>query len=391
MELKNAKVAIVHDWLTGMRGGEKCLEVFCELFPSATLFTLVHKKGSVSHTIEEMDVRPSFLQRIPGVLDRYRSFLPLFPVAIESFDLKDYDLVLSSSHCVAKGAKRHDGALHICYCYTPVRYAWKFFDEYFSGEKPLKKRLISMVMGYMRRWDIASNKRIDNFVAISDNVRGRIREYYGRDADVIYPPADVADHADIKDGSEGYYLIVSALVPYKRVDLAIEAFNCTGKKLIIIGSGNVADSLRKLAGDNIEFRGWLSDEEMAEYYTGCRALIFPGEEDFGIVPVEAQAYGKPVIAYGAGGVKETVMPLAGDWRPGMPVRATGVFFEEQTADALNAAINIFEAGPEAFDPAVIRENAMRFNRDRFKREIHEYLLGKWEEHTIGSGDGARKK
>jgi len=391
MELKNAKVAIVHDWLTGMRGGEKCLEVFCELFPSATLFTLVHKKGSVSRTIERMDVRPSFLQRIPGALDGYRSFLPLFPAAIESFDLKDYDLVLSSSHCAAKGAKRPDGALHVCYCYTPVRYAWKFFDEYFSGERPLKKRLISLVMGRIRRWDLASNKRIDNFVAISDNVRGRIREYYGRAADVIYPPADITDRSDVKAVSGDYYLIVSALVPYKRVDLAIEAFNRTGKKLLIIGSGNVADSLMELAQDNIEFRGWASDAELSEYYAGCRALIFPGEEDFGIVPVEAQAYGKPVIAYGAGGATETVVPLAGDWRPGISARATGVFFPEQTADALNAAIERFEESPGAFDPAVIRENAMRFNRDRFKREIHDYLLGKWEEHTAGRGGGARKK
>ena len=245
-------------------------------------------------------------------------------------------------------------------------------------------------MGGIRRWDLASNKRIDNFVAISDNVRGRIREYYGRDAEVIYPPADVTVRGEIQAVSGDHYLIVSALVPYKRVDLAIEAFNRTGKKLVIIGSGNVADSLKKLAGNNIEFRGWVSDAEMSGYYAGAKAIIFPGEEDFGIVPVEAQAYGKPVIAYGAGGVTETVVPLAAEWRSGMTARATGVFFREQTADALNAAIERFEASPEAFDSAVISENASRFNRDRFKREIQEHILRMWKEHTALHEGGQKK-
>ena len=368
--MNNTKIAIVHDWLTGMRGGEKCLEVFCELFPQADVFTLVHNKGSVSPVIEKMNIKTSFLQSFPGISSKYRSFLPLFPSAIESFDLKGYDIVLSSSHCVAKGVKSPPGALHICYCYTPVRYAWKFFDEYFSGENPLKQWVIRRVVNRLKKWDLASNKRIDNFVAISDNIKDRIRDYYSRDADVIYPPVDISSAGAHAQGGDSY-LIVSALVPYKRVDLAVEAFNKNGKPLVIIGSGGELDSLKNKAGDNIEFRGWVTSEEISEAYDKCRALIFPGEEDFGIVPVEAQDHGRPVIAYAAGGILETVIPFGENEKP------TGVFFNEQTPDALNAAISTLEDNREVFDPEEIRKNAGRFNRERFKREIRDYVQTKY--------------
>ncbi|MGB3241614.1 MAG: glycosyltransferase [Candidatus Omnitrophota bacterium] len=365
--MSKMKVAIVHDWLTGMRGGEKCLEVFCELYPDATLFTLVHNKGSVSPVIENMDIRTSFLQKFPGVSENYRSFLPFFPAAAESFDLSGYDLVLSSSHCAAKGVKSPPGALHVCYCYTPMRYAWTFFDEYFSGENPVKRWMISMVINRLKRWDIASNKRIDYFIAISDNVKNRIAQIYDREADVIYPPAEVYPEEG-QEGDRGYYLIVSALVPYKRVDIAVKAFNETGKPLVIIGKGTDLERLKEISNGNITFRGWVSDRELQGYYAGCSALVFPGVEDFGIVPVEAQAHGKPVIAYAKGGALETVN------------NATGVFFNEQTVPAINSAIETFEKNKSAFNPEKIRQNAQRFNRDRFKREIKDYVETKWREH-----------
>ncbi|MCK5450494.1 MAG: glycosyltransferase [Candidatus Omnitrophica bacterium] len=374
------KVAIVHDWLTGMRGGEKCLEVFCELFPEAPIYTLLHEEGSVSRTIENMDIRTSFLQKIPGISKKYRWFLPIFPLAIGSFDLSGYDLVISSSHCIAKGAKRSPDALHICYCYTPMRYAWEFFDDYFSKENLVKRYLISGVLNSLKRWDINSNKRVDYFVAISDNIKDRIKRHYNTDAEVIYPPVDIADVSyDNKKGD--YYLIVSAFVPYKRIDLAIKAFNETKRKLIVVGDGPDRDNLRNsVLNENIEFPGWVDANSLKECYAGCKALIFPGEEDFGIVPVEAQSFGKPVIAYAKGGVLETVTPFLENKE-----NATGVFFNEQTVGSLNKAIDIFENNEEKFIPLKIKDNAKRFNRNRFKREIQEYIRTKWVEHNMVHG------
>ncbi|MCK4851563.1 MAG: glycosyltransferase [Candidatus Omnitrophica bacterium] len=375
-----------------MRGGEKCLEVFCELFPEAALFTLLHRKGSVSPVIEGMDIRTSFLQKIPGICRHYRNFLPLFTVAIERFDLSGYDLVLSSSHCVAKGARKPDGALHICYCYTPARYAWKFFNTYFAAENPVKRRVIAYVMDRFRKWDLGSNKKVDHFLAISDNVRKRIKEFYSRDADVIYPPVHIvpgsvrtdpgknAGRDTVKNG-QGYYLIVSAMVPYKCVDLAIKAFNRSGRRLVIIGTGSDLPGLRKSAADNVTFLGWAGEKELGDHYSGCAALVFPGEEDFGIVPVEAQSYGKPVIAYGRGGVLETVIPLREHGRRDNGESPTGVFFHEQTVEALNHAIDRFEKNRRLFKPGRLRENALRFNRDRFKREIRDYIEAKLEIHA----------
>jgi len=371
--MNNIKIAIVHDWLTGMRGGEKCLEVFCELFPNATVFTLLHEEGSVSGIIENMEIKTSFLQKIPGISRNYRKFLPLFPAAIESFDLSGYDLVLSSSHCAAKGIKSPKGSLHVCYCYTPVRYVWTFFDEYFSRENPLKRRVISYFANRIKSWDLKTNKNIDYFIAISHNVQNRIKEYYNRDSDVIYPPVSINELAPTSNLDEGYYLIVSALVPYKKVDLAIEAFNKNGKKLIVIGNGNDYNHLSSIAKSNIEIKGWVDSKELQDYYSKCSALIFPGEEDFGIVPVEAQSYGKPVVAYEKGGALETVVPFADE-------KATGVFFNEQTIESLNEAIDVFERNRNSFNAEHIKENAHKFNRDRFKEEIKCYVENKWQMH-----------
>ena len=375
--INNIKVALVHDWLTGMRGGEKCLEVFCELFPEATVFTLIHKKGSVSAKIENMEIKTSFLQKIPGIEKTYRNFLPLFPRAIESFDLSEYDLVLSSSHCVAKGIKRPKGALHLCYCHTPVRYAWKFFNEYFSKEHPLKRWIISKVVKNLKKWDMRANDRVDQFIAISEYIQSRIKDYYNRSSDVIYPPVDVVS-CTLSTEQKGYYLIVSALVPYKRIDLAIEAFSISGKPLVVIGIGSDSDRINSMAKglDNITLKGWVPDEALKSYFAGAKALIFPGDEDFGIVPLEAQAYGKPVIAFAAGGALETVVPLSLEIA-GVKKAPTGVFFKEQTSEALNKAIDIFEGNFSEFCPKKIRQNALSFSRDRYKTEIEEYVLQKW--------------
>lgn len=359
------RVAIVHDWLTGMRGGEKCLEVFCELFPDATLFTLLHNKGSVSKTIEAMKIKTSFIQNLPASAASYRNYLPLFPKAIESFDLRGFDFILSSSHCVAKGAKVPRGAMHICYCYTPMRYAWLFFQEYFGKAGIVKRKLIQQALKYLQKWDLEANEEVDFFIAISDNIKNRIKEIYGREAEVIYPPVETG-RFELSAGDKGFYLIVSALVPYKRIDIAVEAFKSLGERLVIIGSGNCERDLKKIAqdSDNIEFLGWVDDAQAADYYRNCRALIFPGEEDFGIVPVEAQAAGKPVIAFARGGALETVTP------------DTGVFFFEQSPEALKKAVLEFQEKKDKFNPQVIRGNALRFSRETFKKKIADFIRQK---------------
>ena len=364
------RTAIIHDWIMSMRGGEKCLEAFRELFLDATIFTLVHKKGVASKTIENMKIKTSFIQHLPNITSWYRNYLPLFPMAIESFDLTGYDLILSSSHCVAKGIRVPEGAKHICYCYTPMRYIWFFFNEYFGNENIIKRKFISSITKRLRSWDLRTNKNVDYFLAISDNVRDRIRLIYDRDADVIYPPVDIRNFS-VSRKDKGFYLIVSGLVPYKRIDLAIEAFNNTGRKLVIIGTGNVEKKLQAKAGKNIEFIGHADTSALKEFYSNCSAVIFPGEEDFGIVPVEAQACGKAVIAYGKGGALETIVPL--DARK---PEATGVFFYEQTPEALIEAINIFEKNKDKFIPESIRENSMKFDRDIFKQSIKEYIEDK---------------
>jgi glycosyltransferase involved in cell wall biosynthesis len=365
------RVAIVHDWLTGMRGGEKCLEVFCELFPEADIFTLLHIKGSVSDTIESMSIKTSFIQHLPKASAKYRSYLPLFPRAIESFDLSGYDLILSSSHCVAKGIKKPKEALHICYCYTPMRYAWMFYDEYFGKLNIINKISVKLILKKLRQWDLKTNEGVDFFIAISDNIRNRISSCYGRDACVIYPPVETEKFRLSKENDD-FYLMVSALVPYKRVDLAIEAFNRNRKRLVIIGTGNAELKLREKAEGDIEFLGWLDDSDIAQYYKSCKALIFPGEEDFGIVPVEAQACGKPVIAYAKGGALETVVGING-------YGTTGVFFYEQTPEALSEAIEAFEKNADKFNPEKIRDNALRFDRNIFKDNISRYIQEKIDE------------
>lgn len=358
------KVALVHDWLTGMRGGENVLEIFCEMFPQADLYTLIHIKGSVSTTIEDRTIHTSFLQHIPGVEKKYRWFLPLMPAAIGSFRLEGYDLVLSSSHCVAKGIDP-GGAPSLCYCFTPMRYAWDMYGDYFNRRRfsPVTLAAIGAVMPYLRRWDVGTSSRVDRFIGISSHVRERINRHYDRDADVIYPPVDV-DFYTPGDGAKEGYIVVSAFAPYKRVDLAVEAFNRMGKPLHIVGGGEDDGRLRGAAGSSITFESGASRERLRELYRKSAALIFPGEEDFGIVPVEAMACGTPVIAYGKGGAMETVIPL------GVP-NPTGVFFEQQTVEGLIEAVRRFEAERNVFHTAALRKNAERFSKAVFVERISE--------------------
>lgn len=362
------KTAIVHDWLTGMRGGEKCLEVICELYPDADLFTLLYRRGHLSPAIEGMKIRTSWIQNLPGREIYYRHLLPFFPSAVESFDLSPYDLVLSSSHCVAKGAVTAPGSLHLCYCYTPMRYAWDQYEQYFGAHRvgPAKRMVIAPIIARLQRWDAATAGRVDSYAAISSHVARRIKKYYNREAEVIYPPVDVSSFA-VSEHKGDYYLMVNALAPYKRVDIAIEAFNGLERELRIIGAGQDRERLEKLAGKNIHFLGWVSREELAQQYSSCRALVFPGEEDFGITPLEAQACGRPVIALGRGGVCETVRPY------GKAENPTGVFFERQEAAALEEAVRFFEEHEGEFSPEAIRASVLSFDRPRFKKEFAAFV------------------
>ena len=369
------RVALVHDWLTGMRGGERCLEVFCELFPEADLFTLLHVPGSVSPVIEARRIVTSFIQRMPDARRRYRHYLPLFPAAIRGLDLSGHDLLLSSSHAVAKGARVPPGALHVCYCFTPMRYVWDLYDEYFGPRAGLATRLLMPpVAAALRRWDRRTAAGVHHFVAISRFVADRIRRAYGRQADVIYPPVDVSRFR-VEESPGDFYLVVSALTPYKRVDLAVEAANRLGRRLVIVGTGPEEGRLRAMAGHTVELLGWRDDAETAELYARCRALIFPTLEDFGITPLEAMAAGRPVIALGQGGALETVVP------PGGSEPATGLFFERQNAESLVAAIRRFESGSIRFEPKALRRRAEAFDRPLFMERMERYLAARWQEHA----------
>jgi glycosyltransferase involved in cell wall biosynthesis len=382
MQRREVRVALVHDWLTGMRGGERCLEVFCEIFPGADLFTLVHRRGAVSPTIERVTIHTSWLQSLPWATTYYRHLLPFFPLAIRQFQLTGYDLVLSSSHAVAKGARRDGSPLHVCYCFTPMRYIWDQSPVYFPRTRfsPVSWALLQALFRYLRSWDVKTAGGVDEFVAISNHIAAKIRAYYNRPAHVIPPPVDCGfftpDSSPQQHGAS-FYLVVSALVPYKRVDIAVAAFNRLRLPLVVIGVGPERSKLERHASSSVTFLGWQPDAVVRDYYRQCEALIFPGEEDFGIVPLEAQACGKPVIALGKGGALETVIPLHSTTREAMPCRSpTGVFFDEASVDALCEAVSMCQRHTAAFDPVAIRQHALHFDRPEFKTRITTFLADK---------------
>jgi len=361
------KVALVHDWLVTHRGGERVLDALCEVLPGADIYTLVHKPGTQTPAIESRRIFTSFLQHIPGIHARYRHFLPLMPSAIESLRLQErYDLVLSSSHCVAKGLRTPRGTPHLSYVHAPMRYMWDLFDDYFGpGRARLPVRAAAhAVRPWLRRWDRRTAADVSRFIANSRHVAAKVRRFWGREASVIHPPVALERFAQMPlegGGQGGYFLWLGAFAPYKRLDIALEAFRELGAPLWVVGTGQEASRLgaRPLPA-NIRFLGNVSDEALPALYRDARALIFTPEEDFGITPLEAQATGRPVIAYGRGGALETV------------TERTGLFFAEQTPSALAAAVRRFDGWEPGFRPEEARAQAARFSRAAFQRAmLHE--------------------
>ncbi len=360
------RTAVVHDWLNGMRGGEKVLEAILPLVPDPTIFTLFHVPGSVSPEIERRPIRASWLNRLPLARRGYRNYLPLFPSAVESFDLSGFDLVVSSSHCVAKGAIAPRGVPHLCYCHTPVRYAYEQFDLYFPAGRTRLRALKAAAIARLRRWDVATANRPNRYLANSSAVAARIARHYGREAEVCPPPVDVEFFrpSDPPDDRDDFLLAVGALVPYKRFDVAIEAARALGRRLVLVGGGPEHDRLAALAeGARVELRSAVSREELRRLYRTCAAYVQPGEEDFGIAAVEALACGAPVVALGRGGVRDIV-------RPG----ENGVLAEEDGAAALADAVR--QAKRAGFDYTRLRSTALPFRPERFAAAFRG-ALGEW--------------
>jgi glycosyltransferase involved in cell wall biosynthesis len=351
------RVALVHDWLTGMRGGEKVLEAFCALFPGAPIFTLLHVKGSVSPAIESHPIRQAFTGRLPLARRFYRYYLPLFPVAVECFDLDGYDLVISTSHCAVKSVVASGRGRHLCYCHSPMRYAWDQFEWYFGEARlGMLTHAVRPVMRRLARWDAATAGRPWRYVANSQHVAARIRRYYNRGSVVVYPPVDTRFFTPSGEQPASFALVVSALVPYKRVDLAIEGCRLAGVPLKVVGTGPERARLERRAGPGVEWLGARSDDDLRALYRQARVVLLPGEEDFGIVPVEAQACGRPVVALGRGGARETVI----DGR-------TGLHVSDDTPEGFAEALRRLDALP--FEPAAARAHAERFSRERFEERI----------------------
>ena len=363
------RVALVQDWLTGFRGGEKLLEGFAILFPDADLYTLIHVPGSTSDRIERLQIHASWLSALPGVARHYRMLLPLFPSTIERFSLDGYDMILSNSHSFAKGVRVAPGTPHICSCMTPIRYVWDHVDGYL-GRGP-KRLLATPLVHYLRSWDrkTSTPERVTGFVAISQAVAARIRRHYGRDSRVVHPWVDTHRYRPSGEKPEDFYLLVGGFVPYKSEAVAIEAFRRLGRSLIVAGDGPSRRALEARAPANVRFVGRVSNERLAELYACTRALIHPQEEDFGMIAVEAQAAGRPVIALDRGGARETVV---GTDAGGSSV-PTGLLYERSEPDSLVAAVQEFESRESSYDSNAIRRHAEHFALPRFHREFIEAL------------------
>jgi glycosyltransferase involved in cell wall biosynthesis len=376
VNLSGLRVAIVHYWFVGRAGGEKVVEALAEMFPKADLFCLVADPAKLAPALRDHKLQTSFLQKVPGALRFHRHFLFLQPIALEQFDLSGYDLVISSESGPAKGVITSPQTCHICYCHSPMRYIWDMYPKYVRAMNPVVRGAFSLVAHYLRQWDIASASRVDYFLANSNFVASRIRKFYRKESTVIWPPVQMSAvplgtiHGD-------HYLAVGRLVDYKRFDLAVLACNHLSKKLRVVGDGPQYKSLRRIAGPTIEFLGNLSDDELRDEYACCRALLFPGEEDFGMVPVEAQSFGKPVIAYGRGGSLETIRGFDSD--ECSAAAPTGIFFAEQSLGSLSAAILEFELNALHFDAHLIREHAQQFAVEVFQLRMKEFIQGALQE------------
>lgn len=385
MQLADARVALVHHWLVTYRGGEKVLEAFCQLFPGAEIFTLVHDPRQLPEHFDRHRIHTSPLQRIPGATRRYKGLLPLMPMAVEQLDLRDFDLVLSSDASVVKGVLTRADQLHVCYCHSPPRYAWDLAHEYVGGtgvRARARRAAAAAVMHYVRLFDARAAQGVDHFVANSEVVARRIRKHYRRSATVIHPPVSVDRFRPAEPGE--HYLLAGQLVAYKRPDLAVEAFAALDRPLRVVGDGPLLDTLRRHAPPNVTFVGRVDDDQWAREMASCRALIFPGEEDFGIVPVEAMAAGRPVIALGRGGAMESVRGPMVDGAPPTAedlAGATGLFFPRPTPDCLADAIRAFERVEDAFDPARCRARAETFAEPLFRQRIGDHLKERFSDHA----------
>jgi glycosyltransferase involved in cell wall biosynthesis len=355
------KVAIIHYWFVGMRGGEKVIEALCEMYPQADIFTHVYVPEMVSDRIRQHRVIPTFINALPRAAKMYKTYLPLMPLALEQLDLRGYDLIISSESGPSKGIIPPADALHVCYCHTPMRYIWNMYHDYRSGAGRLTRLLMPPLSHYLRMWDVTSAARVDSFVANSTTVARRIHRYYGADATVIHPPVDTSAFAIAAPAELGdYYLMAGELVSYKRPELAVRAFNDMKLKLVVIGGGEMLDELRRIAGPTVTIMGSQPFDVLKQHYARCRALIFPGEEDFGMVPVEAMASGRPVIAFGRGGATETVAE-----------GISGIFFTEQTAEAISAAVRRLAA--LEIDSSKIAAHASQFGREQFLRKMRTHI------------------
>lgn len=365
------KKALIHDWFSVFGGAEKCIASFTDIWDDFDIYSLIDflsdkdrdviLKGRTAYT--------SFIQKLPKAQQKYRHYLPLFPFAIEQFNLEEYDLILSSSHCVAKGVLTHSNQLHISYMHTPVRYAWDLYFRYLQEsnlDKGLKSVLAKYFLHKLRLWDISTINRVDHYIANSHYIAQRIQKVYGKQADVIYPPVDVKKFT-LCENKEDFYLTASRLVPYKKIDLIVETFSKTTRKLVVVGDGPEMAKIKLKAANNIEILGYQTDEVLIDLMSRAKAFVFAAEEDFGIIPVEAQACGTPVICFSKGGTRETVID-----------HHTGVYFEQQEVSHLLNAIEKFEAIRDSLEPHLVRENALRFSTERFQREIKHYIEEKYQ-------------
>ena len=356
------KLALVYDWVNKWGGAERVLVALHEIWPYAPLYTSVYDPDKASWS-KDFIVKPSFLNKIPFASNRHELINILTPLVFESLDLSEYEVIISVTSASAKGIITSASQLHICYCLTPTRFLWSGFDDYFPSK--VKKLLAKPFVSYWKKWDLIASSRPDEFIAISKTVAQRINHYYKRESGVIYPPIEISKFVIGKNTPKGYFLVVSRLVPYKKIDLVVKAFNELNLPLVIVGSGNQFKKLKRLAHKNIQFTGLLTDDELLTYYQNCRALIFPQEEDFGIVPLEAQACGKPVIAFGCGGAVETVI-----------ANKTGIFFIEQTVVSLKEAVLGFKDKNYNIDDC--RQNSLSFSKERFKKEFKQFVEEKWK-------------